>query len=290
MAKNDKYKNKILSFIKTFKDVSIYAKEINGNRVIAFNENRLYFTASCFKVITAIALYHKLEHENLDDDMVIDFEEKDKVPGSGILKNMRPHSNSIYNYAVLMLKMSDNTATDILVNYVTREYQNKIIEALGLRKTNIRQNCREVCAAEYGLNVNATPEIWDKECIKRKGIHVKNSLALQTAKGDVSTAYELYKVLEELINPKLISKENAQKIIEIMMMYDPDDRILEFGSYIEIAHKGGWFSSVRADMNIVYSKNPFYLVLMGKQLTNPEKNRLMNKYNKILKLAIKYFE
>ncbi len=285
-----KYMQEIISLLKTFKDVSIYAKEINGKRVIKLNENMLYFTASCFKVILAIALYHKLEQENKDDNVMLPFIVEDRVPGSGILKNMKPHSNSIYNYVVLMLKLSDNTAADILLNYVTKSYQNKIVALLGLKKTKIRQNCREVCASELGLPMNATPEMWDEECIRRNTIPEKNAISLQTSKGDVSTTYELYKVLEELINPKIISKENARKIVNIMKLYDPDDRILEFGSYIEIANKGGWISTIRSDMDIVFAKNPFYLVLMGKNLTNPEKSRFMQSHYKIIKLAMKYFE
>lgn len=288
--KNDKYKSEILSLLKTFKDASIYAKEINGTRIINLNENKLYFTASCFKVITAISLYHKLEQEKKDDDITLPFRIADRVPGSGILKNMRPHSNSIYNYLILMLKLSDNSATDILLNYVTPEHQNKVIKLLGLQKTKIRQNCREVCAGELGLPINNTPEMWDAECIRKNAVHAKNAPSLQLQKGDVSTPYELYVVLNELINPTIISKKNAQKILTLLKLYDPDDRILEFGSYIEIANKGGWISTIRSDMGIVFAKNPFYLVLMAKNLTNPEKNRFMQSYTEIVKLSIEYFK
>lgn len=146
-----------------------------------------------------------------------------------------------------------------------------------------------MCAGELGLPMNATPEEWDAECIRRNAVHSKNSASLQISKGNVSTPYELCRVLEELVNPRIISRKNARKIIDVLKLYDPDDRILEFDSYIEIANKGGWISTVRSDMGIVFAKNPFYLVLMGKRLTNPEKNRFMNSYDKIVKLAMNYF-
>lgn len=43
------------------------------------------------------------------------------------------------------------------------------------------------------------------------------------------------------------------------------------------------------NMGVVFAKNPFYLVLMGKKLTNPEKTRFMDSYTAIVKSAMKHF-
>jgi len=279
----------LLDLLRSFKDVGFYAKEINGNHGIVFRENELFYTVSCFKVITAIALYHKFESEGLSDTKEFCYSPKDKSPGSGILKNMKPHALSFYNYVFLMLKLSDNTATDILLRLIGKSYQDKIIRKLGLKKTRLPQNLSALCAGEYSTRKRCTPEEFDAMCIKGKAVPIKNCPTFQLSKGNVSTPFEMVKVLEELIHPKLISKKAANKILGIMKMYDADDRILEFGSYMEIANKGGWMRGVRSDIGIVFSENPFYYAIMGKNLSNPEKQRLISSYNDILKMTMRCF-
>ena len=49
-------------------------------------------------------------------------------------------------------------------------------------------------------------------------------------------------------------------------------------------------TGIRADMNIVFSQNPFYLVVMAKNLANHERNRLVAAYPDIINHAINYFD
>lgn len=282
-------KQTLLSIVRSFGDMGIYAKEVNGDNVIKYNEDEQFFTCSCYKVITAIALYHKLEQEGNDDSLVLPYTAEHRVAGSGSLKMMQSHSNSIYNFLVMMLKQSDNTATHLLEEYVTREQQDMVVQSLGLGDTEIRLDIRELVNYEMGLPREATPEQWDAKCIARNAVSIPFAATIDISRSNVSTPFNLCRVLEELVNPTLISADNSQKIIDILKQYDSDDRIVEFGKYIEIANKGGWAVGLRSDMNIVFAENPFYLVLMAKNLTNPERNRLVSSYNEIVNLTTECF-
>ncbi len=281
-------KENLLSIVESFGDIGLYAKEVKGDRFIGHNENQQFLTCSCYKVITAIALYRKLRQEESCDLDLLPYRSRHRVAGSGILKMMRPHTNSIFNYLVLMLRQSDNTATHILEEYVTKEEQDRVIQDLRLEKTLVRLDIRDL-VNDMGLPREATPEDFDARCIERNAVAVPGAPSVDLLRSNVSSPYELTKVLDELMHPTLIDEKDAQKILGIMKQYDPDDRIVEYGKYIEIANKGGWAVGTRADMNIVFAENPFSLVLMAKDLTNPERNRLVGCHNEILRLAEEQF-
>jgi len=283
-------KQNLLSVIEPFGDIGMYARSIRGDRSVAYNQDGLFLTCSCYKVITAIALYQKLEQEGLDDSVMLDYEVGDRVAGSGTLKLMQPHQNSIYNFLVLMLKQSDNTATHLLEEYVGMERQRDVVTQLGLERTQIRLGVRELVNYEMGLPRSAAHTEYDRVCIERDAVSVPDAASVDLSRSNVSTPHELCRVLEELVSPTLISPENAQKVLDIMKQYDPDDRIVEFGRYIEIANKGGWAVGLRADMNIVFSDNPFCLVVMAKNLENEVRNRLVASYNDIILRAIEFFD
>ena len=98
----------------------IYAKSVHDDWEIGNRQDEKFFTASTSKIITAISLYHKLEQDNKEDSSKYKFTEKDKVAGSGILQYTKPQTNSLYNFLVLMLTISDNTAADLIINFVTK--------------------------------------------------------------------------------------------------------------------------------------------------------------------------
>ena len=56
-------KDKILSLFSKYDDIGMFAKEVNGNRVIQLNVTKPFLIASLSKIITAIALYRKLEEK-----------------------------------------------------------------------------------------------------------------------------------------------------------------------------------------------------------------------------------
>jgi beta-lactamase class A len=287
---SEEAKQELLSIVRRFGDIGLYARDVDGNKTIALNEHELFITCSCYKVITAIALYKTLEATGMCDSDTLQFRVEDRVGGSGILKAMQPHPHTIFNYLFLMLHSSDNTATNIIEQYVGLKRQQEVIARLGLEKTKIRLNIKEAC---YGRKEYAelwTPEDCDKDIIATNAEPDEKSIASNLSESNVSTPFELCQVLEELLHPKIITPDSARKILKVMMHYDPDDRIIELGRYIEIANKSGWMTGVRADINLVFSDNPFYLVVMAKNLENHERNDLVAAYNDIINHAIDYFD
>ena len=290
-SKTDPLKRDLLKMVKSFDHMGIYARELNGEHTVQHKADDVFVTCSCYKVITALAVYQKLERKGETDNLILDFTERHRIGGSGILRDLIPRPDCVYNFLVFMLKPSDNTATNVLEQFVTMEGQREVVRQLGLEKTKLRMNIAECCYEDPGLTHSYTPETLDEMLIETNAIPEPNSPSSDIHQSNVSTPRELTRVLQELIRPTLIRPENAQKIRHIMSRWgDPDDIIAEYGRYIEMERKGGWMIGIRADMNIVHSDNPFYLVTMASNLSNPERCRLVNDYPKLVNLAIDYFD
>lgn len=279
--------NTIQKLLKDFENVGLYASTLNGNKKVVFNEHKTFFTASTSKVITAIALYHKLEKEKIKDTKLLSFTENDKVGGSGIIKLMYPDELPIFNLVVLMLTISDNTAADLLFNYVTKKYQAEIIELLGLKNTHLRQTNLEVVNGEFNLSKDATYESWERENKERNNTPHTNAVSLNVLKGNVSTPHDFFLVLKELTDPKIISRESARKILHVMKYCYRKNFFYDFGLQTDIAHKTGGIPSVRTDVGIVFGANPFYFIMMAKDISSLDE--AMQRGKKINQLVFEYF-
>jgi beta-lactamase class A len=289
---NSNLHNLIESDIEKFKipkkKLGIMAKGLNGEILYSLNPHKRFFTASCSKVVTAISLYYKLEKDNISDNTFLEYSEVEKVGGSGILQYMTPFKDTIYNFLVRMLTISDNTSSDIIINFITKALQSKVIKMLGLSKTFLRQTNREVVNGEFNLPAYATYKDWEQANKRCNNAGKKYSNSLSIKKGNVSTPSELCKVLESLLNPKIISERNAKLILNLMkhnlrfnLFYNP-------GPMIEIAHKTGAIPTVLNEMGIIFSQKPYYLVFLSKDLNSNEKSVLLENGKNISKHVFDY--
>ena len=80
------------------------------------NGDELFPTASVFKVPVIVELYRQVDEGVINMDEEVTLLEKDKVPGSGVLRELSEGlTTSIRDLTELMMILSDNTATDIVV-------------------------------------------------------------------------------------------------------------------------------------------------------------------------------
>lgn len=130
---------KILELINNINySFGLYFDDLNGN-IIKYQENKLFETASTIKVFILAALYHEIYKGNLSKFEEIDYKKDLRVGGSGILKSMEEGIKmNLKNYAVLMISISDNVATNILIDKIGGVKKiNSIIKKLGFEKTQL---------------------------------------------------------------------------------------------------------------------------------------------------------
>ena len=119
----------------------------DGHEIIARKENYVHKSASMIKVLILAALC----------DSTIDFEEKlriDTVPrveGGGALQEINGDAKlTIKSIASLMIVLSDNLATNLLINRLGIENIQQYADKLGLKQTKIQRYMMDFGAAEQG--------------------------------------------------------------------------------------------------------------------------------------------
>ena len=211
----------------------VAAKHLGTGEEIRVNADVQTGTASTIKVPILIELFRQVEFgkHSLLDRMTVGT----MTPGSGILRDLTSGIQlSIRDVAVLMIVVSDNTATNMLIDLLGLDRINQTMAQAGFPGTRL-------------VNRLDFPKI---------GPDVKN-LA-------VTTPGELAGIMEELAKGTILSRESCRQIIEIMQMQHHRDltpRYLPFNPYAEelgipdnglrIANKTGGWTSFRADMALI---------------------------------------
>ena len=133
--------------------VGLSARHLETGREIQHNAGDVFFTASTLKVPVLVELYRQVDRGRIDLNRRVELTDDHRVPGSGILKEMAPGLNpTVHDLAMLMIIISDNTATDILYNLVGGNKLNNTMRELGLSRTRIPMTVRELLFSVVGLD------------------------------------------------------------------------------------------------------------------------------------------
>jgi beta-lactamase class A len=124
-------------------------------------------TASLIKVPILVTLYDLAEKKQLSLDDPLTVLKIDQVGGSGVLQHMHPGmSLSVHDAASLMIVLSDNTATNLLLDRIIIRRVWQKMEALGLphskvhSKTFLRMSSVAMdSSVKYGLGVSTPNEM-----------------------------------------------------------------------------------------------------------------------------------
>ncbi|MDP9236797.1 MAG: class A beta-lactamase-related serine hydrolase [Chloroflexota bacterium] len=105
---------------------------------IAIDADDVMPTASLIKLPVLVALYQSVDAGSVALDQRITYEEGHRCLGSGVLSMMSPGvAMSVRDAAVLMMSISDNSATNMCIDLVGVDGVNAKMRALGLRETTL---------------------------------------------------------------------------------------------------------------------------------------------------------
>lgn len=118
--------------------VGICFIDLKSGWELQINGRKKYPAASVIKLAVMAAAYHLSETGELDLGKKIRLEVKDKLGGSGVLQWMKPgREYTLWNLIRLMIVLSDNTATKMLVNEIGRGNINLYLRSIGLSQSYI---------------------------------------------------------------------------------------------------------------------------------------------------------
>lgn len=140
----------------------VHARAIDGNSEIGFGEDDAVVQASVFKIAVALELFRQAEVGAVDPADRVLLRPGETAPGPVGLSNARDEVEiSLRDCAYLMITISDNAATDAVLERIGVDRVNELLRTLGLRDSVILGGCRSVLdsvAADFGYETWADAE------------------------------------------------------------------------------------------------------------------------------------
>ncbi len=102
--------------------VAFLARNLGSGEEIGFRAERVMPTASTIKVVVLAELFRQVEAGEVELDATVELLAEDRRGGSGILKDLsREVLATVRDHATMMIALSDNTATALLVRLLGRD-------------------------------------------------------------------------------------------------------------------------------------------------------------------------
>jgi len=197
-------------------------------------EHETFPTASSIKLTIVYELFKQVDEGRirLEESLVLD--RSKAVGGTGVLIHLGTPTLTIRDYATLMVTLSDNTATNVLIDRLGMDAINMRMQALGLKSTKLRRHMMDTAAAQRGDE-------------------------------NVSSPDDLVRLLQAMAGAHAADSDHGRMAAAVELLKLPKESRLRRGipGNVQAADKPGELDGVRADAGIVYVRNrPYAFVVM----------------------------
>ena len=213
----------------------LMAVDLTTGDSFSINQDIVFAQASAIKIPILLEVYKQARENKFALTDTRPLLSTNTVAGSGILNAMAdPVSLSIRNYCMLMIGLSDNSATNTLIELVGMQNINSTMQTLGLKNTRVQ----------------------------RKMIDQPASLRNEE---NISTPAEAVKILKLLYDGKFIDKAASDEILLTLQKNPVENSKIARGipSSVKIAFKPGGMGGVSTEWGLVYlAKRPYAVAIM----------------------------
>ena len=259
--------------------IGVAVKDLSTAEEFYYQADQLYPLASVFKIPILVELYRRagLGQVNLDARYTLTTDIKSF--GSGVLRDFRPGATmTLWDYALLMIIISDNTATDLVAGVVGMHHIDPTLRRLGLERTSVTKDCYHLLCDMAEIDP-ALPRDQGLALARTKLMQRSESELYPEPTYNFSTPREMNQLLERIIEPGgarspsgelVLGPQEQAGIMDILLRQQLKQRLpYLLPRQVPVAHKTGTLPGVFNDCGIVFrdreAKHPAYLIsLMSK--------------------------
>lgn len=219
--------------------------------------------ASVVKIPVLVEAFRQLDAGlfRLDDRWPL--EQRHKALGSGILCQFDVGlAPTVKDLLTLMIIISDNTATDLVMERLGVGAIDRTMHELGLPNTHVAHTLSEIFA---DMLPSPDPDQdryalarWEAEHgVRRDGFSY--SLGPDN---NVSTPREMTRLVEMIFKAEILTREACNAMLDILLKQQLNDRLPRFlPPGTRIAHKTGTFSGIRNDCGLIYANDTSHVAV-----------------------------
>ncbi len=219
--------------------VYLYAKNLDSGAAYGLRENERVRTASTIKLPIMTAVFQAVADGDAKWTDEITLRDADKVSGSGVLTEFSDGVKfPVRDIMHLMIVLSDNTATNLIIDRFTADRVNAMMDRLGLKQTRSNRKVRG------DGNDLKSPSGWSAA-----GKLPENS---RFGLG-VTTPREMVTLLEMIERGQVVNPAASKEMIAVLKRNRDNDCIRRNFGDTPVANKTGALDALRSDVGIVYS-------------------------------------
>src|SRR5262249_13083382 len=123
--------------------VTLYAKNLDSGTTYGIKENEKVRTASTIKLPVMVAVFQGIAEGKWKLNDRLPLRDEDKVSGSGVLSQFSTGSEIPMRDAMnVMIVVSDNTGTNLILERITADYVNDVMDKYGFPETRSMRKVR----------------------------------------------------------------------------------------------------------------------------------------------------
>jgi beta-lactamase class A len=220
--------------------MGVAIEDLGTGDQFVLHENEVFAQASSIKIAVLANLYLQAQQGKLKLTDLYTVQASDLVPDSDIMGGLTPGVTrlTLRDLATMMVAVSDNSATNVLIDRVGMENVNAMLDSLGLAHTRLRRKMMDLDAARQGRE-------------------------------NVSTPREMMALLEAIYRGKVLDKESTADFFKVLGTNKDSWIPRDLPSDVKIANKPGALEGVRNDSGIVFVEGrPYVICVMTALLAN----------------------
>ena len=134
-------------------------EDLNTGDHLFLHEDEVFPQASSIKIAVLAELYHQAEEGKLKLTDLYTMQASDLVADSDIMGGLTPGVTrvTLRDLATMMVAVSDNSATNVLIDRLGMENVNALLGSQGLSHTRLRRKMMDLEAAKQGRENVSTP-------------------------------------------------------------------------------------------------------------------------------------
>jgi len=240
--------------------VGVSVRNLETNEEAGINSDEQFPMASTYKVAIMVQVFRDAEAGRLSLTARVPLAETARRLGSGLLPYMTPGLNpTIHDLVLLMITLSDNEATDLLLARVGAKNVTATLRQLGIQDMRVDRstedligdwlsaanpNLRGVSGAELSAHPEKIPELSREETERADRSFIGDPR-------DHTSPKAMAELLTKIFRAQVASEKSCQDMLEIMRQQQLRTRIHRYLENTTIASKNGTIGYVTNDVGIV---------------------------------------